>query len=200
MVERRYFFAELSSTSNRHTRRRSDHLGDAVLFHIFRHVYTDNVILLAKNSLCQSLGKLCLANTGWSQEQERSDRTTRDPSDRPCHGGLPWKLPKRLPPVRPLSHEGSPRDDADVPSPLPEASVPVSSSSQRSLRRSRSLSPEAPSHLCASPAPYVSCQSCALTAPAAFDLTGMCVVLAADCLLLLLLELNLLLLETTKLR
>ena len=86
-----YFFTELSSILITDiSRRRSDHLGDAVLFHIFRHVYTDNVILLAKNSLCQSLGKLCLANTGWSQEQERSDRTTRilqtDPATADCLG------------------------------------------------------------------------------------------------------------------
>ena len=62
-------FAELSALLIAHISwGRTNHLGDAVLLHIFGHIYPNQSILCSKHGLCQSLAKLCLSNSGWSKE------------------------------------------------------------------------------------------------------------------------------------
>ena len=72
------FFRKLAPILVAHIARRgSDHLGHTVLLHIFRHIYPDHGFLVAKHSLCQCFGNFRLSDTGWSQKQERTDRTLR---------------------------------------------------------------------------------------------------------------------------
>ena len=46
--------------------RRSDQTGHRMLLHVLTHIDTDHVVLIIEQALCQSLGKLCLTNTGRS--------------------------------------------------------------------------------------------------------------------------------------
>ena len=48
----------------------SDESGHGELLHVLTHINSDHVVLIIKERLCQRLGKLCLTNTGRSQEQE----------------------------------------------------------------------------------------------------------------------------------
>ena len=89
-----YLLGKLASIVVSHiSGRRSDQLGDAVLLHIFRHIYPDHSFLTPEQHLCQSFGKLCLSHAGGSQEQERTDGTARvlqayaSPADSPGHCG-----------------------------------------------------------------------------------------------------------------
>src|SRR5882672_8108555 len=54
--------------------RRPDQLRNRVLLHEFRHVEADQSLLAAEHELCQRAGDFRFANTGRSEEQERSDR------------------------------------------------------------------------------------------------------------------------------
>ena len=57
--------------------RGTDHLGDAVLLHVLRHINTDQRILCAEHCLRECLTKLRLADTGRTKEEERTDRSLR---------------------------------------------------------------------------------------------------------------------------
>ena len=48
-----------------------------MLLHVLTHVDTHHVLFIVKQVLRQCLGKLRLADAGWSKEQERSDRLGR---------------------------------------------------------------------------------------------------------------------------
>ena len=73
------------------SRRRSDQTGHGIFLHIFTHVDPDHVVLIVKQALGKSLGKLCLADAGRSKEQERSNRFGRildagfGPDNRLCY-------------------------------------------------------------------------------------------------------------------
>ena len=53
--------------------RRADHLGDTVLFHIFRHVDADHGGFLPEHGLRQGFTELRLSHAGGSEEQEGAD-------------------------------------------------------------------------------------------------------------------------------
>ena len=55
------------------SRRRADQTADAELLHIFGHIDTHHVALVVKQSLCQRLGKLGLADACGAKEQEAAD-------------------------------------------------------------------------------------------------------------------------------
>ena len=60
-----HLFAELAALLVAYIAwRGADHLGNAMLFHIFRHVYPDQSRLCAEHGLGQGLGKLRLSHTG----------------------------------------------------------------------------------------------------------------------------------------
>ena len=70
-----HFFGELAAFLVADVSRRgSDQFGDAVFLHVLRHIDADHCLLLSKDSFCQCLGYLCLADACRSQEKERSDR------------------------------------------------------------------------------------------------------------------------------
>ena len=63
--------AELTAVPMAHiSRRRADHLGHRMLFHIFGHVYPDDGFLIAEQSLRKGLGQFGLSYPCRSQEQE----------------------------------------------------------------------------------------------------------------------------------
>ena len=57
------------------SRRRTDQTGYGVLFHVFRHIDTDDIAFVVKEGFCQCLCQFGLADTGRSEEDERADRT-----------------------------------------------------------------------------------------------------------------------------
>ena len=57
--------------------RRADQPGDAVLFHVFRHVDADHRPLVVEEELGEGLGQLGLADAGGAEEDERADRPPR---------------------------------------------------------------------------------------------------------------------------
>ena len=71
--------------------RRSDQTGYGVFLHVFTHIDPDHVVLIIKQTCRKCLCKLCLADTGRSEEQEGTDRLCRilDPGlgtdDRVCN-------------------------------------------------------------------------------------------------------------------
>ena len=69
-----HLFTELTALFVAHiARRRTDHTGNTVFFHIFRHINTHHGIFIAKQCLCQCLGKLRFTHTCRPQEQERTN-------------------------------------------------------------------------------------------------------------------------------
>ena len=71
-----HLFAELSSLFiSDIPRRRANHFGHALLFHILGHIDADHIFFRAKYSLCQCFGKLGFAHAGRSQKQKRTDWT-----------------------------------------------------------------------------------------------------------------------------
>ena len=50
--------------------RRTDELGDGVLFHIFGHIQTDQTVHTVEQVISQPLDQLCLAHTGGTNENE----------------------------------------------------------------------------------------------------------------------------------
>ena len=71
-----YLLTELTAFFVSHiSGRRTDQLGDTVLFHIFGHVHTDHGLFRAEYSLCQRFGQLRLTYAGRSQKQKRTDGT-----------------------------------------------------------------------------------------------------------------------------
>ena len=54
--------------------RRSNQTGHGIFLHVFTHIDTDHILLIVKQCGSQSLGKLCFTNTGWSEEQEGTNR------------------------------------------------------------------------------------------------------------------------------
>ena len=54
--------------------RRSDQTGHGIFLHVLTHIDTDHILFIVKQCGSQSLGKLCFTNTGWSEEQEGTDR------------------------------------------------------------------------------------------------------------------------------
>ena len=56
-------------------RRRTDHAGDRMLFHVFRHIDADHGVLVAEHGFRERLGQLGFAHAGRAEEQERADRT-----------------------------------------------------------------------------------------------------------------------------
>ena len=58
-------------------RRCADKPGHCVLFHVFAHVDTHDVVLGIEQRLGKRLCKLRLSDTGRTQEEERSDRAAR---------------------------------------------------------------------------------------------------------------------------
>ncbi len=71
--------------------RRSDQLRNRMLLHVFRHIDADHRILAAEHGFRQRLGEFGLSDAGWTQKQERTDRTVRilqahaAAPDRLCH-------------------------------------------------------------------------------------------------------------------
>ena len=60
-----HLFAELAALVVAHIAwRGTDHLGDAVLLHVLRHIDADQRVLGAEHGLRQCLGQLCLSDTG----------------------------------------------------------------------------------------------------------------------------------------
>ena len=57
--------------------RRSDQTGYGVLLHVFTHIDTNHVVLIVEQVRRKCLRKLGLADTGRSEEQERTDRLCR---------------------------------------------------------------------------------------------------------------------------
>ncbi len=55
-------------------RRRTDHTGNRVLFHVFRHINADHGVFIAEHGFRERLGQLGLADAGRAEEQERTDR------------------------------------------------------------------------------------------------------------------------------
>ena len=57
--------------------RRSDKSAHAEFLHVFTHIDTDHVTLIIKEYLRKSLCKFGLADTGRTEEEERTDRSVR---------------------------------------------------------------------------------------------------------------------------
>ena len=66
------------------TGRRTDQAADAVLLHVLGHVDADHRLGVAEQEVCERAGQLGLADTGRSEEDERTRRARACPSGR--HG------------------------------------------------------------------------------------------------------------------
>ena len=76
-----FFIADVSG-------RRAYQAADRVAFHELGHIQLDQGFFAAKQEACQRLGQLGLANAGWAEEDERTDRAARvfQPGARAAHG------------------------------------------------------------------------------------------------------------------
>ena len=59
------------------SRRRPNHLGDAVFLHVLRHVYPYHGLLISEEGFRQRLRKLRLSDAGRAKEQEGADGAFR---------------------------------------------------------------------------------------------------------------------------
>ena len=67
-------FRQLAALVVTHVSRgRADEAGDRELLHVLGHVYADDIVLVVKKLLCQSLGQLRLAYAGGAKEEEGAD-------------------------------------------------------------------------------------------------------------------------------
>ena len=57
--------------------RRSDQTAHAEFLHVFAHVDTNNIVLIVEQRLCKCFCQFCFADTGRTEEQERTQRTVR---------------------------------------------------------------------------------------------------------------------------
>ena len=55
-------------------RRRTDHTGNCMLLHVFRHINADHGVLITEHGFRERLGQLGLTDAGRAEEQERTDR------------------------------------------------------------------------------------------------------------------------------
>ena len=75
------------------SRRRADKTRGAVLFHEFGHIEADNSVFITEHCSAERLAKLCFANAGRSEENERAERPFRVLQSAPaapycsCNGG-----------------------------------------------------------------------------------------------------------------
>ncbi len=71
---------------------RTDQACDGVLLHVLRHVEAHHRALVVEQKISQRTRRFCLADTGWTEEEETADRTARILKARP---GAPHRVRDR---------------------------------------------------------------------------------------------------------
>ena len=87
-------FGKLSSFLIPHiSGRRADEPGDRILFHIFRHIDTNQILFIVKQAFCQGFCQFRLAYAGGAKEHKAADGTIRILNPRTgAHNGLRHRL------------------------------------------------------------------------------------------------------------